>query len=116
MAEALLAQVGRAARPDPIFLSYLHELASMPTWCQRGRLDEWEARLLCFDLDRDIPEAVDRSLVVAAKETFGLGRYNMYAAIEQDETVAEFERVRQLLSDAGVQDLPDTAEFDFGEW
>ena len=45
-----------------------------------------------------------------------LGRFNLYSATKPEATKAEFERVRRLLIDAGVANVPPSSDFDFADW
>jgi|SRR5579862_1646756 len=116
LASALAAHVQVSQTEDAELLNFLAAVEPMPAWRDRGRLDEWEARAQRQPFNPDAPERNGEPSSLAAWEIFALGRFNLYAAIDAEATKTEFERVRCLLHDAGVEDIARSDGFDFSVW
>jgi hypothetical protein len=117
LATALAAHVRRVPLKDPRLVVYLAEIGTMPMYRDMGGgLDGWEESVARHPIDREVRQRTREPLSALAEEIFQLGCRNLHVSIKPAETKAEFERVRALLMQEGVSDVPPSSAFDFRVW
>ena len=116
LASALAAHVQRARPRDPLLMLFLADVGTMPLWRDIGALDQWEARVKASPIGRETRDPTGHPLSELANKIFAFGCFNLNGTIQADKTRAEFEGVRRLLLQAGILNVPRSAEFDFNVW
>lgn len=112
----ILASHIQKTRNDPLLISFIDEIAAMYVWADQWNLPEWERRIQHHAIMLEERDSDRDEMFQLAGEIFELGRYNMYVAIQKEETKIEYNRVGTRLKDVLSCEIPDESEFDFGAW
>ena len=112
----ILAKYVQETTNDPVLVSFIDVIATMPVWAEQWNLPEWEDRIQHHEINWEERESAKDKNFLLALEIFELGRYNMYTNINEEETKMEYNRIRDLLKSTISCDAPADSEFDFGVW
>ena len=113
LARALATHL-RSGPHDAALLGQLDQIAEMPAFVAKQRLDQWEAALLPMRSDKQ--RLASDPAYAAAIAILELGRSNMYAAIEPEIGEEHFARAIEALARAGVAGIPARATVDLTDW
>ncbi|CAN5923174.1 hypothetical protein BH11MYX3_BH11MYX3_31510 [soil metagenome] len=113
LANALRAHLAAKGGPADV-VAMLELVAKMPAYVRDARLDLWEQSIRAAGYDRD-RLAIDRAYR-AAHHVYGLGTLNMYAAIEEEETMEAYDGVMTELRELGVTGPADANPVVLDDW